>query len=250
MLNIKKRIAIQVAMKQEGLGLAEKLGLKEISSLDSDLGFREFEGKFGNNLEVRLFLHGTDTRYQAEQVGLEAAAVCTALILRQYKVDILLNFGTAGAFSKSNFKIGEVSLVRSPVRFHDRRVPLPGYFESQEGNHRVANIEELQNFLKIKTALVSSGSSLEMSSRDHEVLNQHDADLKEMECAAISWVAEKKRIPFVAIKSVTDFIDIPEKVETQFLKNLEYASSEVQKTVFQALQFLDENTNDAIWKWS
>ena len=106
---MKKIILIQVAMKEEGLGLAEKLKLREGDHLDPHFGFRVFEGMFGNNLAIKLVLQGTDPRYGVEQIGLEAAAVCSVLALKKYTPDLLLNFGTAGAFIESGFLIGQVA---------------------------------------------------------------------------------------------------------------------------------------------
>jgi nucleoside phosphorylase len=247
MSKLRKVVCIQVAMKEEGIGFAEKLKLEETEYLDRDFGFREFRGTFGANLDIHLFLQGTDERFQAEQVGLEPAAVCATLILKTYRPDILMNFGTAGSFSKAGFGIGESVLIESPVRFHDRRVPLPGYFDSQVGGYPVAKHSNLKMKLGIKGAQLSSGSSLEMSKRDEEVLIEQNADMKEMEGAAIAWVASKMKVPFLSIKSVTDIIDSPEKIEEQFLKNLHTASKNVQDVSISALEFLDSNLNDDIW---
>ncbi len=247
---MKTLVCVQVAMKEEGLGFAEKLGLKEVEKLDEELGFRQFHGFYGQNLEVRLFLQGTDIRHNAEQIGLEAAAVCTTLLINRFRPKLLLNFGTAGAFTQSGFALGEVTLVEGPIRFHDRRVPLPGYFESQEGNHPVADFSNLKTVLGVKTSKLSSGSSLEMCARDEEILKSHFADLKEMEGAAIAWIADKKKVPFIALKAVTDFIDHHESIEAQFLANLALASRNVQDAAIRTLGFLDGNSGDPIWTFS
>jgi len=46
------------------------------------------------------------------------------------------------------------------------------------------------------------------------------AAIKEMEAAAVAWVAWTMEKSFMALKAVSDFLDSPEKSETQFTKNL------------------------------
>jgi nucleoside phosphorylase len=246
---MRKKVAIQVAMKEEGLGLIESLGLIENEALDRDFGFRKFHGHFGVNLELIVLLQGTDSDHHVEQIGLEAAAVCASMIIDRIKPDLLMNFGTSGAYAKNGFSVGEVVLVESGIQYHDRRVPIPGYRESQLGFYPVSDHSGLKKHLAVKTAKLSSGSSLEMSERDSEMLQEQNADIKEMECAAIAWVAMKKKTPFVAIKSVTDLLDSPERHEDQFIKNLRLASKNVQQGVISSLQYLDQNLQDSIWKF-
>lgn len=244
---MRRLVTIQVAMKEEGLGLAQKLGLQESSALDADFGFRRFDGKFGQNLDLVLVLQGTDPRYEVEQIGLEAAAVCATLIIHEFKPDLMINFGTAGGFESRGWRVGDACVISEPIVFHDRRVSIPGYRESQVGAYPTSDTSGLRAALSLRPATVSSGSSLEMSDRDHEMLISQNADVKEMECAAIAWVAHRKRVPFLAMKSVTDLVDHPEPVADQFLKNLALASHVIQDRVVDALNYLDTHLDDAIW---
>lgn len=242
-----KTVAIQVAMYKEAETLVSKLSLKEIENLDKELGFRHFIGNFGNHLKIHLIFQGTDKIHGIEQVGLEAAAVCTYVIIDKIKPDLLINFGTSGCFIKSNLKIAETVIVEGPIKFHDRRVSIPRYFESQEGNYKVSNYINLLKVLKIKSSKLSSGSSLEMSEKDHEILLRQNAEIKEMEAASIAWISNLKSTPIIILKSITDYIDLPENVSSQFLKNLENASKSVQLQVENTLLFLDSHLDDFIW---
>ena len=246
---MKRTITIQAAMQEEANGLSAALNLVEVDQIDSSMGFREFKGSFGENLELSLVLQGTDEDHKVEQVGLEAAAVCAYVGIQKRRPNLIINFGTAGGFADRGCKIGEVVLIGNPIKFHDRRVPLPGYFESQEGNYLVADLTNLQKHLGIRVATLSSGSSLEMSARDKEVLREQKADIIEMEAASIAWIAKKMKVPFLAVKSVTNFVDAPELIAEHFVKNLELASLNVQNTMVETLKFLDNNTDDVIWKF-
>jgi 5'-methylthioadenosine nucleosidase len=245
---MKKKICIQVAMKEEGLDFAEKMGLIEQAPLDAQFGFRQFTGAYGRNLEIFLILQGTDSVHGVEQIGLEAAAVCASFIIRKHSPDLLINFGTAGGFEAKGFKLGEVRVVGAPILFHDRRVPLPGYAEAAIGSYSAVDSSGLRAALGLDLGKVSSGSSLELSERDREMLESQGAELKEMECAAIAWVAQKTKTPFLALKSITDFVDHPEEVASQFLRNLELASRNVQVKVQACLEYLDQNLEDTVWK--
>ena len=56
------------------------------------------------------------------------------------------------------------------------------------------------------------------------------AGVKEMECAAVAWVCEKLRVPFVALKSITDIVDGDKATRDEFESNLRTASAALQVT--------------------
>lgn len=241
-----RRVALQVAMKEEGIGLVSQLKLTQ-GLANAPIAFPYFFGSYGNCLELHLFFHSEDPRYHVPEVGLEPAAVCAYHIVTQVRPHLLINFGTAGCFLESGLKMGEVCFIDSPIFFHDRRVPLKRFLESQEGGYNTVDLSKLKTKLGLRAMRLSSGSSLEMSERDREMLIQQGAHLKEMEAAAIAWVCYRSNTPFLAIKGVTDFIDTKEPITKQFLKNLSTTSKNLQEVVVEVLKYLDENPNDPLW---
>ncbi len=222
---MKKRIGLIIAMQAEAQGIIEEMEFSPIPSPDPSLPAQFYQTRLNSGIEVVLAVNGVDTHHGVDLIGCEAATLTAYLMLHHFKPDLVLNAGTAGGFERRGAKIGEVMLVQEHVFFHDRRVPIPGFMEQGEGRFGVWEAKHLARELGVRTGVVSTGSSLELSPRDAEKLEEQKADLKEMEAAAIAWVCQLKKTPFLALKSVTDFVDHPEPAQDQFLKNLSLASA-------------------------
>jgi|GEM_PF-6495179 len=89
---------------------------------------------------------------------------------------------------------------------------------------------------------VSTGYSLHYTKQDYHILRQIEVDVKDMEAAAIASVASNYKKPFLAIKSITDFINRPEDTGEVFQKNLKLASSNLSKKIFDFIKLI-ENGN-------
>ena len=55
--------------------------------------------------------------------------------------------------------------------------------------------------------MVSSGSSLDYSEQDMAFMKANKVAVKEMEAAAVAWVAAMFQIPMFCLKSITDIVD-------------------------------------------
>ncbi|KAJ9526327.1 hypothetical protein QJQ45_009764 [Haematococcus lacustris] len=64
------------------------------------------------------------------------------------------------------------------------------------------------------------------------------AAVKEMEVAAIAWVAALFNKPVVAIKAITDIVDGERATQEEFLENLGAAAAALQATLPQVLEFM------------
>ena len=61
--------------------------------------------------------------------------------------------------------------------------------------------------LGLKTGVVSSGNSLNRGPEDRAALEASGACIKEMEGAAIAYVASLYSVPLLAVKAITDIVD-------------------------------------------
>ena len=77
-----------------------------------------------------------------------------------------------------------------------------------------------------------------MSPTDEAILKQEPVVNKEMEAAAIAWVASLWNVPLIAIKSVTDLMDSGQTTSEEFLQNLCFASQNLNKAVLQVMDCL------------
>jgi 5'-methylthioadenosine nucleosidase len=68
-----------------------------------------------------------------------------------------------------------------------------------------------------------------------------EASVKDMEAAAIAWVAELSSTPFFSLKVVTDIVDGERPTHEEFLENLSSAASVLQKKLPEVIDFVIEN---------
>ena len=128
--------------------------------------------------------------------------------------------------------------------FHDRRVPIAGFDESAVGHYPCLNVRAMARALGLPYGVISSGSSLEKSAKDVEVIERYAAVAKEMEAAAIAWVASLYETPVFAIKSITNLLDRPGASEALFLQNLHRASDALKTVTMSVLDFMQDKSLD------
>ncbi|KAL0764010.1 hypothetical protein Bca101_080161 [Brassica carinata] len=74
--------------------------------------------------------------------------------------------------------------------------------------------------LNLKIGRLSTGDSLDMSTQDESLIIANDATLKDMEGAAVAYVAELLKVQVMFLKAVTDLIDGDKPTAEEFLQNL------------------------------
>lgn len=65
-----------------------------------------------------------------------------------------------------------------------------------------------------------------------------DASVKEMEAAAIAWVADLYNIPFLPLKVITDIVDGDQVTHEEFLANLGAAAKSLQEATPKVVDFI------------
>lgn len=240
MLSNIKHIAILIAMQAEAQPLIEQLNLTEDNAdFASPYPLKVFTGEHQGK-KLSIVLNGTDARFNVDNIGTQAAALTAFLTLKHLEPDVLISAGTAGAFDAKGAKIGDIYFSKN-IKFHDRRIAIPGFKEYGVGNYDGPNVEHLASEINAKVGIVSTGNSLDMPDTDREMIHLNEADVKEMEAASIAWAAEMFGKPMFAIKSVTDLVDVPVSTEEQFLENLSMASKALQRAVMLTLEKLASN---------
>lgn len=236
-----KRLAIIVAMQEEAQPIIDALRLAEQAPLPA-LPMRRFSGQ-AHGVDIQLVTNGQDTTHHVENVGTVPAALSAYVSLANFKPDLLLNAGTAGGFAAKGAEIGDVFVSYDTICFHDRRIPLPGYADYGVGAYQSAPTDHLATALGLKQGIVSTGDSLDKTARDLEMMEANGADVKEMEAAAIAWVAAQFGVPFIAVKSITDLVDAPITSGEQFVANLQLASDNLCAKLIGIVQhiFLPQN---------
>ena len=216
------KICFIVAMQAEAQPFIDSFGVKEVENFFAPLPCKRYTTEIeGNQLDVVLNgqQHGTDL------VGCEAAAVTTMAAIQQLRPDLIINSGTCGAFKKNGAHIGDV-YVGNAVMFHDRRVPGDDAWGTQAlGNYPLwEKSAEVARQLQYKMGKVTTGSSLDMQPCDAQIIEENHGELKDMEAAAIAFVASLYKVPVLLVKSVTDLCDSGAETLEEFRRNLAMAS--------------------------
>lgn len=236
--NIRK-IGLVYALQFEAAPLLKQLGFEALPPRDTAVPFRQFRAEW-KGLELFASVSGEDSRHGVANVGTNAAVLGTYLLLDSHSPDLLLNPGTAGGFESRGGRIGDVFLGKRDVRFFDRRTPVERYQEYCRGKYPVVSAEGLAKKVGAKLGHVCSGNSFDCPEIDRKHLDENEADLKEMEAAAVGWVAWMKGVPFLPVKAVTDFVEHHETAEAQFLKNYKAACHNLTEVVVKVLGAIAE----------
>lgn len=225
-------------MQAEAAPVVRALGLKTAADGESErFGFTRHIGTF-RGLSIRLSTNGRDARHGVDQIGTQAAVLNAYLSLGADPPDLCINAGTAGGFVKRGARIGDVILSNGTLRYHDRRIPIPGFDAYGIGSYPSLTLPAVAARLGLREGAISTSDSLDATAECHARMDLHDTHAKEMEAAAIAWVCAKLGVPFVALKAITDLVDGGVATETEFLENLQHASARLCERLLALLELM------------
>ncbi|HPI70467.1 MAG TPA: hypothetical protein PLF99_04010 [Tenuifilaceae bacterium] len=232
-----KKLALIMAMDAEARPMIKRFNLSWKGPLNPRLPMMLYVGKHKKSV-INLITSGECSRFMVDHIGTQPAVLSTHLAIDTLSPDIIINPGTAGGFIKANASVGDVYLGHPQVCYHDRRINLPGFKEYGIGHYPTYQSDIIAEKMNLKTGVVTSGSSLDYTPHDLEIMSSYDGIVKDMEAASVAWVAQLYNIPFIAIKAITDLIDGNEPTEEEFLKNLHLASEMLCEKTFQLVDYL------------
>jgi len=196
------KIAIIAAMEEEVSILRSKITNCQI---DNIFGFDFYIGQI-EGCEVILLKSG---------IGKVAAATGVTLLLSRFKVDAVINTGSAGGLD-SRLKIGDVVISNSAI-YHDVNLTAFGYKPGQMAGCPIAfsNDSPLKNIAidatiaqgveAIEGVIVSGDSFINSVSELTRIKTQFpDAIAVEMEATAIAHVCWLCAMPFIIVRAISD----------------------------------------------
>ncbi|ONM03225.1 5'-methylthioadenosine/S-adenosylhomocysteine nucleosidase 2 [Zea mays] len=172
-----------------------------------------------------------------DSVGTVSAALLTSFSIQTLKPDLIINAGTAGGFKAKGASIGDVFLA-SDVSFHDRRIPIPVFDMYGIGARKTSAVPNILKELNLKIGKLSTGDSLDMSPQDEKVILSNDATVKDMEGAAVAYVADMFSTPAIFVKAVTDIVDGEKPTSEEFLQNLIAVTAALDLAVTKVVDFI------------
>jgi len=218
-----KKIAIIMAMEAEAAPVIKQLKLAPATPpWNPRLPMRLYGGTIGST-EVTLTLSGKDAVHGVDLVATQPAVLAAFLTIEHLNPDLVINAGTAGGFQAMGAEIGDVYLGCDSVFFHDRRIPIDGFDSYGVGEYVCAAFSNMAVGKGIKVGRISSGNSLDANEQDIEIMRINKIAVKDMEAAAIGWVASLFNVPVMYLKAITDLVDHHEKTADQFDHNFALA---------------------------
>ena len=234
-----ENITFVVAMEAEAKPVIDELKLDEDVSFCPGMPMRAWTGWF-SGIHVSLVINGKDPETNLDLIGTQAATLATDYAIQHFQPQLIINFGTAGAFGENGSEIGDVYLSRDYLIFHDRRVPVTGWDKQSIGYFKVWDVRELALKENFKTGIVTTGNSLDMPPGDEAKIRELGGEIIEMEAAAVAWVARLHEVPLFCIKAVTDLVDSGIPTEEEFRQNLHLATHNLKEAVVKVLNYLSD----------
>ncbi|XP_073034523.1 5'-methylthioadenosine nucleosidase-like isoform X2 [Primulina eburnea] len=203
-----------IAMQTEASPLVNKFQLTE--DLDSvfpkGVPWVRYHGKY-KDLSINIVCPGKDNTLGVDGVGTVSASLLTYASVQAFQPDVIINAGTAGGF-----KVFDLYGVGSRQAFYT---------------------PNLAKELSLKVGKLSTGDSLDMSTVDEAAIHANDATVKDMEGAAVAYVADLLKVPVILLKAVTDIIDGDKPTAEEFLQNLAAVTLALDRTVTQVVDFIN-----------
>ncbi|PIA59872.1 hypothetical protein AQUCO_00400621v1 [Aquilegia coerulea] len=231
-------IVIFIAMQTEALPLVTKFQLSQGPDLvfPKEVPWIRYHGIY-KDLRINIICPGKDRVLGVDSVGTVSASLVTYASIQALQPDLIINAGTAGGFKARGACIGDVFLA-SDVAFHHRRNPIPVCDRNGICAKKTFPTPNLLKELKLKVGKLSTGDSLDMSPHDEAAIIANDATVKDMEGAAIAYVADLLSVPAIFVKAVTDIADGDKPTAEEFLQNLVAATAALDQAVTRVVDFI------------
>lgn len=231
------KIAIIGAMEEEVSLLRDK-----ISNLVTEIhgGFEYYLGQIKNH-DIVLLKSG---------IGKVNAAIGTALLLKLYQPDYVINTGSAGGFHP-DLNVGDIVISEAvchhdvdvtPFNYELGQVPgMPAKFMPDKKLVEVAkqSIEALDE-VKHMHGLIATGDRFMYLSDDVQKTRENFSDMIacEMEAAAIAQTCHAFETPFVITRSLSDIAGKENAIT--FEKYLNQAATHSAKLILEMLKRIDK----------
>nr|WRF90803.1 5'-methylthioadenosine/S-adenosylhomocysteine nucleosidase 1 [Leucaena leucocephala subsp. glabrata] len=231
-------IVFIIAMQSEALPVVNRFQLTEDTSslFPQGVPWVRYFGTY-KDLNITLIWPGKDPTLGVDSIGTVSSSLVTYAAIQALKPDLIINAGTAGGFKAKGASIGDVFII-SDCAFHDRRIPIPVYDLFGVGSRKAFETPNLVKELNLKFGKLSTGDSLDMTQQDEASIIANDATVKDMEGAAIAYVADLLKVPVIFVKAVTDIIDGDKPTAEEFLQNLAAVTAALDEAVYKVINYI------------
>lgn len=231
-------IVIITAMQTEALPVVNRFQLSEDTNslFPQGVPWVRYCGTY-KDLNINLIWPGKDPTLGVDSIGTISSSLVTYAAIQALQPDLIINAGTAGGFKAKGASIGDVFII-SDCAFHDRRIPIPVFDLFGVGSRKAFETPNLVKDLNLKAGKLSTGDSLDMTQQDEASIIANDATVKDMEGAAIAYVADLLKVPAIFVKAVTDIVDGDKPSAEEFLQNLAAVTAALDEAVDKVINFI------------
>lgn len=179
-----------------------------------------------------LWLHRDDQVILLETgIGPEKAAGAMKALLQVYKIDCMINFGSAGMIDE-NLKVGDAFLA------HEIADATSGGIlktNSQMTEAITAFLNE-QNIRYTRDRLLTAPEPVVKRSHRERLAEQFKVGAVDMEAYALAKISLADKIPFASLKMISDRTNALTRLE--FWKNLPHVDRKLGKLMYGFLEYL------------
>lgn len=198
------KIGIIVAMEEEIKYLIKAFEHYELHEIASQ---KFYEG----------MIQGTEVAVVQSGIGKVNASIASSLLIEHFKVETIINTGSAGAI-QTGLSIGDL-VISTELAYHDvdnrifnyqyGQIPqMPEFYQADaELIHKINDSSGEE--IKVHQGLIVSGDSFVSSKAEIKRIKKYfpNALVTEMEGAAVAQTCYQFQIPFVVIRAVSDTAD-------------------------------------------
>lgn len=156
-------------------------------------------------------------------IGKVNSAMMTQHLIDKYNVNLVISSGCAGSLT-NNLKVLDV-IIPQYVTYHDFLPErIMRYSVPDEGNitvdERLRNlfketVESMDNVHYVETPICSGDCYVTDNETAENIVDRTGATVVDMESASIAHVARKNSVPFITIRTISDFADGNDDLEKQ-----------------------------------
>lgn len=220
---------------------------EEVAKLKSEMTDVKQISKAGMDF-LRGRLYGRDAVVVRSGIGKVNAAVCTQILIDDFKTDIVINTGVAGGLY-SGLNVGDI-VISSDALYHDFDVTGFGYEEGVIPRMKVSTFtadkvlalkakevcERVNPDIKCFIGRVVSGDQfISANTKKKWLVEKFNGYCAEMEGCGIAHAAYLNNIPFVIIRAISDKADGSAKVDYS-----EFEMKAIEHTVKLMTEFIKE----------
>lgn len=214
-------IGFVVAMEKEARLL---LNISDIIKETQTAGKRIYEGQL-NKVDFVLIIAG---------VGKVNASMSTQILLDNYNIIKIINFGVAGGKQNSNLTAGDVVQVNKVCQYDFDLSELDnvkiGYMQDYKTIFYPAIIKEN---LKDKYKIVSCATGDRFTSKEYflDIIHDLGAHIVDMESGAIAQVSYANNVPLQIIKLISDVDGVNESIYSQYTNNVKSVCEKIPNAI-------------------